>query len=71
MRVRGITLVLLLTAGPATYPYEAYFHKPWRGINTQADLDAARAAGKPVWVLYTLASYRITVDKCQGCTNAL
>ena len=47
----------VLTAGPATYPYEAYFHKPWRGIKTQADLDAARAAGKPVWVLYTLASY--------------
>lgn len=47
----------VLTAGPATYPYEAYFHKPWRGIKTQADLDAARAGGRGVWVVYTLVAY--------------
>lgn len=47
----------VLTAGPATYPYEAYFHRTWTGIKTQADLDSARAGGRRVWVLFTLASY--------------
>ena len=47
----------VLTAGPATYPYQSYFQRPWTGIASQAALDSARARGRPVWVLFTLASY--------------
>ncbi len=48
----------VLTAGPATYPYQVFFQRPtWQGIKTQADLDSARVGGGRVWVLYTLAAY--------------
>jgi 4-amino-4-deoxy-L-arabinose transferase-like glycosyltransferase len=47
----------VLTAGPATYPYRAYFHQPWQGITTVADLQSARSQGRRVWVVYTLAGY--------------
>jgi mannosyltransferase len=47
----------VLTAGPATYPYRAYFKQPWQGITSLAELQATRALGRRVWVVYTLESY--------------
>ena len=47
----------VLTAGPATYPYRAYYNQPWQGITSLAELQGARAAGRRVWVVYTLAGY--------------
>lgn len=47
----------VLTAGPATYPYQVYFNRPWPAVKTQAGLDSVRAGGRRVWVLYTLAAY--------------
>ena len=47
----------VVTAGPATYPYRAYFHVPWDSIASLRDLDARRAQGRRVWVLYTLKAY--------------
>jgi mannosyltransferase len=47
----------VVTAGPATYPYRAYFNRPWEGVTTLGQLEAIRARGRRVWVLYTLASY--------------
>ncbi len=47
----------VLTAGPATYPYRAYFRQSWRGVASLAEFRDARALGQRVWVVYTLKSY--------------
>ena len=47
----------VLTAGPATYPYRAYFKQSWRGVASLAELQDARTHGQRVWVVYTLKSY--------------
>ncbi|MEO8620770.1 MAG: glycosyltransferase family 39 protein, partial [bacterium] len=47
----------VLTAGPAIYPYRAYFAESWQGITSLAEFQAARARGRRVWVIYTLDSY--------------
>ena len=48
---------VVVTAGPAMYPYREYFRMPWPGVSTLGELQAARATGHPVWVLYTMASH--------------
>lgn len=45
------------TAGPATYPYTAYFNRDWPAVASLQALDAARARGRRVWMVYTLPSY--------------
>lgn len=55
---------LIMTAGPATYPYQAYFHKPWPAIKERGQLLEALANGTGVWIVYTLKSY-IDVDLLQ------
>jgi hypothetical protein len=47
----------VVTAGAATFPYRDYFHQPWKPVASRADIEAMRAQGKPVWVIYTLADY--------------
>jgi len=47
----------VVTAGAATFPYRDYFHQPWTAVTSPADIDAVRAQGRPVWVVYTLADY--------------
>ncbi len=47
----------VVTAGGAMYPYREYLRTSWRSVRTLADLDAVRAAGTPVWMVYTLPSY--------------
>jgi len=47
----------VVTAGGAMYPYRAYFEKPWPSVRSRDELQAVRAAGNPVWVVYTLPSY--------------
>lgn len=43
----------VLLAGLAVFPYTEYFKKDWKPVDSRAELDAARATGKPVWVLTT------------------
>jgi len=45
------------TAGAATFPYRDYYRQAWTPIASRADVEALRAQGRPVWVLYTLAEY--------------
>lgn len=47
----------VLVAGLGVFPYKEYFHRDWTVVATRADLDAARAAGKPVWLLTTFPIY--------------
>ncbi len=47
----------VVTAGGAMYPYRAYFRTPWRSIRSLAELQDVRAAGVPVWMVYSLPSY--------------
>ena len=47
----------VVTAGAATFPYRDYFRQPWKAVASRADVEAIRAQGRPVWVLYTLANY--------------
>ncbi len=47
----------IVTAGLATYPYEKYLQKPWRGVASLAELQKIRAEGRRVWVVYTLEGY--------------
>src|SRR5206468_5931 len=44
----------VVTAGAATFPYRDYYRQPWKAITSRADVEAIRAQGRPVWVLYTL-----------------
>jgi uncharacterized membrane protein len=43
----------VLVAGLAIFPYTQYFLRDWRPAESKAALDAARGAGRPVWVLTT------------------
>lgn len=43
----------VLLAGLAVLPYTEYFKRDWKPADSRAQLDGARAAGKPVWVLTT------------------
>ena len=47
----------IVTAGAATFPYRDYYRQPWSAVTSPADVEAIRAQGQPVWVLYTLADY--------------
>jgi hypothetical protein len=47
----------VVTAGPATFPYRDYYRESWKAVASTAEVDALRAQGRPVWVLYTLAQY--------------
>lgn len=47
----------VVTAGLATYPYKAYYQKPWKGVASLEQLQEIRAEGRRVWVLYTLEGY--------------
>lgn len=41
----------------AEYPYQRYYGRAWPRLRTPAELDAARARDRAVWVLYTFPSY--------------
>ncbi len=45
------------TAGPAAYPYRAYFNRDWPAVGSPEALQAARAGGRRVWMVYTLPAY--------------
>ncbi len=47
----------VVTAGAATFPYRDYYREPWNAVTSTAEVDALRAQGRPVWVVYTLARY--------------
>jgi len=43
----------VLIAGLAIFPYKDYFQRDWQPVTTRAEIDAARAGGKPVWLVTT------------------
>lgn len=43
----------VLVAGLAIFPYTQYFQRDWHPVKSKGEVDAARAAGKRVWVLTT------------------
>jgi hypothetical protein len=47
----------VVTAGRGTYPYRDYYRQSWKAIASRDEVEAIRAQGRPVWVLYTLADY--------------
>ena len=43
----------VLVTSLAVFPYTQYFRREWKAVDSREELDAARAAGKPVWLLST------------------
>jgi hypothetical protein len=61
------------TVGVTRHVYRTYYGRPWLVLASGADLEAALAAGRRVWVVYTLAGYirvaqpeimQALVDRC-------
>ena len=47
----------VVTAGGAVYPFERYYTKSWPGIASLGEMQAVRAGGQRVWVIYSLPEY--------------
>ncbi len=47
----------VVTAGGAVYPFLRYYNQPWPGIASLGQMQAVRAQGQRVWVVYTLPEY--------------
>lgn len=47
----------VVTTGVIGYVYEEYYGLPWVQVETVAPLDAIRAEGRRVWVVYTFPRY--------------
>ena len=47
----------VLLGGLGVFPYTRYFQRDWQPVATRAEVDAARAAGKRVWLLTTFPIY--------------
>jgi mannosyltransferase len=45
------------TVGLTSFAYGRYFGRDWREIETPADLEALRAQGHPVWLIYAFPIY--------------
>lgn len=45
------------TVGLASYPYREYLRRPWTEVNDAAKLEAVRAGGRRLWVIYTFPEY--------------
>jgi hypothetical protein len=43
----------VLLAGLATFPYREYYRRDWTAVETRAEIAAAQASGRPVWLLAT------------------
>ncbi len=47
----------VLLAGLGVFPYKEYFRRDWTVVSARAEVKAACAAGKPVWLLTTFPIY--------------
>jgi hypothetical protein len=47
----------VLTAGPASFPYEHFYETDWETVETAEQFRAARDRSPRVWMVYTLADY--------------
>jgi len=47
----------VITAGPATEPYQYYYNKQWENVQSKNELQRVRSRSDRVWLLYTLPEY--------------
>ncbi len=47
----------VMTAGPASFPYERYYETGWEPVETAEQFRARRDSSPRVWMVYTLAAY--------------
>jgi hypothetical protein len=47
----------VVVAGLAVFPYRVYHGRPWPAVENAGQSEAARAGGRPVWLLHAFPIY--------------